>query len=68
VQSDVAAVLAAPGPAARAASRAALARALRRLDAQRSAADQPIRAALAALAVRAALPRLPGGAVTGRDA
>jgi len=60
VQSDVAAVLAAPGPAARAASRAALARALRRLDAQRSAADQPIRAALAALAVRAALPRLPG--------
>jgi hypothetical protein len=60
VQSDVAAVLAAPGPAARAASRAALTRALRRLDAQRSAADQPIRAALAALAVRAALPRLPG--------
>jgi hypothetical protein len=60
VQSDVAAVLAAPDPAARAAAQRDLTGALQRLDAQRAAADRPIRAAIAALALRAAPPRLPG--------
>jgi hypothetical protein len=60
VQSDVAAVLAARSRAGRAAARLALTRALGRLDAQRAAADRPIKAAISALAVRAAPPRLPG--------
>jgi hypothetical protein len=60
VQSDVAAVLAAPDPAARAAAQRDLTGALQRLDAQRAAADRPIRAAISALALRAAPPRLPG--------
>ena len=60
VQSDVAAVLTARSPRSRAAARQALAASLRRLDAQRTAADKPIRTAIAALAVRAAPPRLPG--------
>jgi hypothetical protein len=60
VQSDVAAVLTARGPQSRAAAQHALAAGLRRLDAQRAAAEKPIRTAIAALAVRAAPPRLPG--------
>jgi hypothetical protein len=60
VQSDVAAVLTARGPQSRAAAQQALAAGLRRLDAQRAAAEKPIRTAIAALAVRAAPPRLPG--------
>jgi hypothetical protein len=60
VQSDVAAVLTARGPQSRAVAQQALAAGLRRLDAQRAAAEKPIRTAIAALAVRAAPPRLPG--------
>jgi hypothetical protein len=60
VQSDVATVLTARSPARRAAAQQALATGLRRLDAQRAAAEKPIRTAIAALAVRAAPPRLPG--------
>jgi hypothetical protein len=60
VQSDVGAVLAASTPQARQAAGAALARALRRLDAQRAAVDAVLRPAIAALHPRAALPRLPG--------
>jgi hypothetical protein len=60
VQSDVAGVLAARTPQARAAAQLTLTRGLRRLDAQRAAADKPIRVAITALAVRAAPPRLPG--------
>lgn len=60
VQSEVAAVLAASGPQDRAAAQLALTRGLRRLDAQRAAAEKPIRTAISALAVRAAPPRLPG--------
>ena len=60
VQSDVAAVLTARSPKDRAAAQRALARGLRRLDAQRAAAEKPIRTAISALAVRAAPPRLPG--------
>jgi hypothetical protein len=60
VQSDVAAVLTARGPQSRGAAQQALAAGLRRLDAQRAAAEKPIRTAIAALAVRAAPPRLPG--------
>jgi hypothetical protein len=53
-------VLTARSPASRAAAQQALAAGLRRLDAQRAAADKPIRTAISALAVRAAPPRLPG--------
>jgi hypothetical protein len=60
VQSDVAAVLTARSPQSRAAALRVLAAGLRRLDAQRAAAEKPIRTAIAALAVRAAPPRLPG--------
>ena len=60
VQSDVAAVLTARSPQDRAAARLALTRGLQRLDAQRAAAEKPIRTAISALAVRAAPPRLPG--------
>ena len=60
VQSDVAAVLRARSPQDRTAARQVLARGLRRLDAQRAAAEKPIRTAISALAVRAAPPRLPG--------
>jgi hypothetical protein len=60
VQSDVARVLAARTPQAKAAAQLALSRGLRRLDAQRAAAEKPIRAAITALAVRGAPPRLPG--------
>jgi hypothetical protein len=60
VQSDVAAVLTARGPQSRSPAQHALAAGLRRLDAQRAAAEKPIRTAIAALAVRAAPPRLPG--------
>jgi hypothetical protein len=60
VQADVAGVLAARSPQARSAARLALARALRRLDAQRAATDAVISSAISSLAVRAAPPRLPG--------
>jgi hypothetical protein len=60
VQSDVAAVLTARSPRDRAAAQLALTRGLQRLDAQRTAAEKPIRTAISALAVRAAPPRLPG--------
>jgi hypothetical protein len=53
-------VLTARSPKDRAAAQQALARGLRRLDAQRAAAEKPIRTAISALAVRAAPPRLPG--------
>jgi hypothetical protein len=60
VQSEVAAVLTARSPQGRAAAQQALTRGLQRLDAQRAAAEKPIRTAISALAVRAAPPRLPG--------
>ena len=60
VQTDVAVVLAARTPQARAAARAALARALRKLNAQRAATDSVINSAISSLPVTAAAPRLPG--------
>jgi hypothetical protein len=60
VQSDVAAVLAAPTPQARQAAQATLNRALDRLNTQRAAAYSVIRSAITALGLRAAPPRLPG--------
>jgi hypothetical protein len=60
VQADVADVLAARGTQAEDAARAALTAALRKLDAQRSAADSLINNAITSLAVAAAPPRLPG--------
>lgn len=60
VQSDVANVLTARGPQARARALAALRRARARLDAKRSAVDAIINSASAALSAHAAPPRLPG--------
>jgi hypothetical protein len=60
VQADIGAVLAARTPQARQAASAALARALRRLNAERAAVDAVLRPAITALHPRAALPRLPG--------
>jgi hypothetical protein len=60
VQADVAVVLAARTPQARAAGQAALARALRKLNAERAATDSVINSAISSLTVRAAAPRLPG--------
>jgi hypothetical protein len=60
VQADVARVLAARGPQARNAAQATLDRALRKLNAQRAAADSVINSAISALTLRAAPPRLPG--------
>ncbi len=60
VQTDVAAVLTARGPQARARTMAVLRRAQARLDAQRSVVDSVIEHASAALSAHAAPPRLPG--------
>lgn len=60
VQTDVAAVLAARTPAARAHAQAVLGRALTKLDNQRSAIDTVLKAAIKSLGVRAAPPALPG--------
>lgn len=60
VQTDVGAVLAARTPQARQAAQAALARALRRLNAERTAVDAVLRPAITALHPQAGLPRLPG--------
>jgi hypothetical protein len=60
VQSDVANVLTARGPEARASASAALRRARAALDARRSAVDAIVESASAALSAHAAPPRLPG--------
>ncbi len=60
VQTDVAQLLAASTPAARTRAQAALSAALRVLDQQRARADRPMTAAITALGVHAAPPRLPG--------
>lgn len=60
VQSDVADVLAASSPLARARASAALRQARAKLDVQRSAVDSIIESASAALSAHAAPPRLPG--------
>jgi hypothetical protein len=60
VQNDVANLLAARGAQPRARAQAALTRALRKLNAQRSAADAVMDSAIRSLAVNAAPPRLPG--------
>ncbi len=60
VQADVAHVLAARSPQARALAQTALSRALGRLNAQRAAADAVMDTAIRSLAVRAAPPALPG--------
>jgi hypothetical protein len=60
VQTDVARVLAAQRPQARARQLTALRQALSRLDAQRAAADAVMESAIRSLAVHAAPPRLPG--------
>jgi hypothetical protein len=60
VQADVANVLTARSPQARASASAALLRARARLDAKRSAVDAIINSASAALSAHAAPPRLPG--------
>jgi hypothetical protein len=60
VQADVARVLAARTPQARTTAQAALARALRKLNAERAATDAVINSAISSLSARAAPPRLPG--------
>ncbi len=60
VQTDVATVLSATTPAARAAAQAALSKAIHALDARRTAIDRPINKAVTALHLHAAPPRLPG--------
>jgi hypothetical protein len=60
VQADVAQVLAARSPQARNQAETALRQALRKLDAQRSAADAVMESAIRSLATHAAPPRLPG--------
>jgi hypothetical protein len=60
VQTDVATLLTAPSPAAKARDTAALQRALRKLDAQRAAIDTIIDTATRSLSAHAAPPRLPG--------
>jgi hypothetical protein len=60
VQSDVASVLTARGPQARATASAALRQARAELDVRRSAIDSIIESANAALSAHAAPPRLPG--------
>jgi len=60
VQTDVASVLSATTPAARTAAEAKLATAVRALDVRRAALDRPINAAVTALHVHEAAPRLPG--------
>jgi hypothetical protein len=60
VQTDVATMLSAPSPAAKAKDMAALQRALRKLDAQRAAVDATMQAAIRSLSPDAAPPSLPG--------
>jgi hypothetical protein len=60
VQTDVAQVLTASTPQARSQAEAALTRALSVLDRQRAAADSKMNAAIHALAMHAAPPKLPG--------
>jgi len=60
VQTDVAAVMAAPNPQAKAKDTANLQRALRKLDAQRATIDATIQAASKSLSAHASPPKLPG--------
>ena len=60
VQTDVARVLGAPGPQARAQATTALQLALRRLNAQRSAVNAVLQSANRSLSAHATLPSLPG--------
>jgi hypothetical protein len=60
VQTDVATMLAAPNPQAKAKDMAALQQALRKLNAQRAAVDATIQAAITSLSAHASPPRLPG--------
>ena len=60
VETDLANVLAATTPQAKAAAQASLNRALAALDAERSKFDGPISKAIRALAMHASPPRLPG--------
>jgi hypothetical protein len=60
VQTDVAQVLSATTPQARDQAQAALSKALTALDKERIKADGPMTAAIHALAMHAAAPRLPG--------
>jgi hypothetical protein len=60
VETDLANVLAATTPQAKAAAQASLNRALAALDAERSKVDGPINKAIRALAMHATPPRLPG--------
>ena len=60
VQTDVATMLAAPDPQAKAKDAAALQQALRKLNAQRTAIDATIEAAITSLSAQASPPRLPG--------
>jgi hypothetical protein len=60
VQTDVAAVLAAPTPQAKSSAEARLSRDLATLNAQRARLDAPITKAIRSLAMHAAPPKLPG--------
>lgn len=60
VETDVASLLTASTPQARASAQAALDRALAALDATRSKVDKPMNMAIRALAMHASPPRLPG--------
>jgi len=60
VQTDVATMLAAPNPQAKAKDAAALQHALRKLDAQRAAIDATIQTATRSLSAHASPPSLPG--------
>ncbi len=60
VQTDVAQVLAATSPAARTRDQAALAQAVRKLDAQRAVVDRTLTKAIKALSPHSSPPRLPG--------
>jgi hypothetical protein len=60
VQNDVAALLAAPSPQAKAKDTANLQRALRKLDAQRATIDATVQAASKSLSAHASPPKLPG--------
>jgi len=60
VQTDVATMLAAPNPQAKAKDMAALQQALRKLNAQRAGIDATLQAAIRSLSVHASPPSLPG--------
>lgn len=60
VQTDVATMLAAPNPQAKAKDMAALQQALRKLNAQRAAVDATMEAAIRSLSAHASPPSLPG--------